>query len=171
MRDVAERPIDFVRCTDDANSAHEFADDATAPIHVDARADVDASALAYADARAGTHAHIKPRTAGASGTGFHAALNAGDVESAMTYIADEAVMARGPYGTGHGKGELRAIFEQEIRDGTKFKLSNCQIKGNRVACDYRVTVGGSIVDSGKVPEGWTGETGTEVRDGKIFSDL
>ena len=39
-----------------------------------------------------------------------------------------------------------------------------------VACDYQVSVHGNIVDSGKVPEGWAGETGTEVRDGKIYSD-
>jgi hypothetical protein len=102
---------------------------------------------------------------------FHAALNAGDVELALTYVADDAVMARGPYGTGHGKEELRAIFKQEVRDRTKFKLSNCQVKGNMVACDFQVTIGGNVVDSGKVPEGWAGETGFDVRDGKIHSDL
>jgi len=101
---------------------------------------------------------------------FHDALNAGDVELALTYVADDAVMARGPYGIGHGKEELRAIFEKEVRDRTKFKLSNCQVKGNMVACDYQVTVKGRVVDSGKVPKDWAGETGFEVRDGKIHSD-
>jgi hypothetical protein len=102
---------------------------------------------------------------------FHDALSGNNIELALSFVAEDAVMRRGPYGIGHNREELRGIFHKEVEDNTKFNLFNCRVNGDWVACDSRVFVGGHMVDSYTFPPDWNGDSGALIQNGKIKQDL
>jgi ketosteroid isomerase-like protein len=78
---------------------------------------------------------------------FYQALNAKDVEAAMSWVAPAAVFAN-PTGKYVGQAEIRASLESQAKDGITFDLSNFRAEGGRVVMDYKVLQGGQLLDSG-----------------------
>jgi len=99
------------------------------------------------------------------------ALNAGDIDGALAYLADEAVLTfipptPGTSGVLTGKGEIRAWYEAVVAAHGVGTLSDCQVDGETLTCtdtytddDFAAMGVGSIV----------GEWVAVVRDGKIQS--
>ena len=90
------------------------------------------------------------------------ALNAKQLDTAMTFVADDAVFVN-PYGTFRGKDAVRASLQLVMDDGVTFAYNNYRESNGRVVYDYKVFVNGEQV-----------EVGTDglniVRDGKIVLD-
>ena len=69
-----------------------------------------------------------------------AALNAGDVEAALSYLADNAVLTfvppsmPGDDGIFTGKEEIRAWYQGLVAAKGVTTLSDCQVKGEQVTC-------------------------------------
>jgi ketosteroid isomerase-like protein len=78
---------------------------------------------------------------------FYQALNAKDVETAMSWVAPAAVFAN-PTGKYMGQAEIRASLESQAKDGITFDLSNFRAEAGRVVMDYKVMQGGQLLDSG-----------------------
>jgi hypothetical protein len=67
------------------------------------------------------------------------ALNAGDIDSALSYLADDAVVqivpaAPGTSGIFTGKGEVRGWYETIVGQHGVTALSDCQVDGETVTC-------------------------------------
>ena len=67
------------------------------------------------------------------------ALNSGDIDAAMSYLADDAVVqilppAPGTSGVFSGKGEIRGWYETVVGQHGMTALSDCQIDGEIVTC-------------------------------------
>jgi hypothetical protein len=67
------------------------------------------------------------------------ALNAGDIDAALSYLADDAVVqivppAPGTSGVFSGKGEIRGWYETVVGQHGVTVLSDCQIDGETVTC-------------------------------------
>jgi len=67
------------------------------------------------------------------------ALNAGDIDAALSYLADDAVVqivppAPGSSGVFSGKGEIRGWYETVAGQHGVTALSDCQIDGETVTC-------------------------------------
>jgi limonene-1,2-epoxide hydrolase len=90
---------------------------------------------------------------------FYAAVNANDVDKAMTLVADDAVFVN-PLGTFRGAEEVRGFL---VRSGSvTFEHNNFRATGGRVVYDFKVkddvygrviakgTDGLTIVDDGKI---------------------
>jgi hypothetical protein len=93
---------------------------------------------------------------------YYEALNKKELDTAMTFIADDAIFVN-PYGTFKGKNDVRQSLQLVINDGITFDLSNLRDTNGRVVYDYTVKVNGEAVE--------TGTDGlTIVRDGKITLD-
>jgi ketosteroid isomerase-like protein len=93
---------------------------------------------------------------------YYEALNKKELDTAMTFVADDAVFVN-PYGTFKGKNDVRQSLQLVINDGITFDLSNLRDTNGRVVYDYTVKVNGEAVE--------TGTDGlTIVRDGKITLD-
>ena len=65
------------------------------------------------------------------------ALNSGDIDAAMSYLADDAVVqilppAPGTSGVFSGKGEIRGWYETVVGQHGMTALSDCQIDGEIV---------------------------------------
>jgi hypothetical protein len=67
------------------------------------------------------------------------ALNAGDVEAALDWYADDAVLDLGTFGRFSGKEELRAAFENEVSLNASWEVSDFQVEGNTVTFQSRYT--------------------------------
>ena len=78
---------------------------------------------------------------------YYAAINTGDVDTAMTYVARQALFAN-PTGVYRGAGAIRTFIESST--GITQELSNFRAKGGRVAYDYRVVkkATGEVLDEG-----------------------
>ena len=99
------------------------------------------------------------------------ALNANDIEAALSYLADDAVVqilppAPGTSGVFSGKGEIRGWYETVVGQHGVTALSDCQIDGETVICvntyaedSFRSLGIDSVV----------GEWVAVVRDGKLQS--
>ncbi len=67
------------------------------------------------------------------------ALNAGDIDAALSYLADDAVVqivpaAPGTSGIFTGKGEVRGWYETIVGQHGVTALSDCQVDGETVTC-------------------------------------
>jgi hypothetical protein len=67
------------------------------------------------------------------------ALNAGDIDVALSYLADDAVVqivppAPGTSGVFAGKGEIRGWYETIVEQNGVTTLSDCQVDGETVTC-------------------------------------
>jgi ketosteroid isomerase-like protein len=67
------------------------------------------------------------------------ALNAGDIDGALSYLADDAVVqilppAPGTSGVFTGKEEVRGWYEAVVGQNGVTTLSDCQIEGETVTC-------------------------------------
>jgi hypothetical protein len=67
------------------------------------------------------------------------ALNAGDIDAALPYLADDAVVqimppAPGTSGVFSGKGEIRGWYETVAGQHGVTMLSDCQVDGETVTC-------------------------------------
>jgi len=98
------------------------------------------------------------------------ALNAGNIEAALSYLADDAVLTfvppptPGDDGIFSGKKEIRGWYEGLVKAKGVTTKGNCQIKGEKVTClDTYTDTGlqGMGVDSLEM------EWAATVRDGKI----
>jgi ketosteroid isomerase-like protein len=99
------------------------------------------------------------------------ALNAGDIDSALSCLADDAVVqivpaAPGTSGIFTGKGEVRGWYETIVGQHGVTALSDCQVDGETVTCvnNYAEDSFRSLgIDS------VVGEWVAVVRDGKLQS--
>jgi hypothetical protein len=99
------------------------------------------------------------------------ALNAGEIDAALSYLADDAVVqivppAPGTSGIFTGKGEIRGWYETVVGQHGVTTLSDCQVDGETVTCvntyaedSFRSLGIDSVV----------GEWVAVVRDGKLQS--
>jgi len=67
------------------------------------------------------------------------ALNAGDIDAALSHLADDAVVqivppAPGTSGIFTGKGEVRGWYETIVGQNGVTALSDCQVDGETVTC-------------------------------------
>lgn len=93
---------------------------------------------------------------------YYAAVNAKQLDTAMTFIAEAAVFVN-PYGKFTGRDDIRASLQLVMNDGITFELSNLRGTNGRVVYDYKVFVNGEQVE--------TGADGlTVVKDGRITLD-
>lgn len=93
---------------------------------------------------------------------YYEAVNTKQLDTAMTFIADNAVFVN-PYGKFTGKDDIRASLQLVMNDGITFDLSNFRDTNGRVVYDYKVFVNGEEVEVGT-------DGLTIVRDGKITLD-
>jgi ketosteroid isomerase-like protein len=99
------------------------------------------------------------------------ALNAGDIDAALSYLADDAVVqivppAPGTSGIFTGKGEVRGWYEAIVGQNGVTVLTDCQAAGETVTCvnNYAEDSFRSLgIDS------VVGEWVAVVRDGKLQS--
>ncbi|NUQ85004.1 MAG: nuclear transport factor 2 family protein [Anaerolineales bacterium] len=92
---------------------------------------------------------------------FYEALNAGDVDKAMTYTAPDYVM-NDPFGT-YNRAEAAVQWKAVVDAGLTFELSEFKNDNGRVTTCYLVRENGTEIDKG------CGGV-THVRDGKIVFD-
>jgi hypothetical protein len=79
---------------------------------------------------------------------YYAALNAGDVDAAMAFVAEDAVFAN-PTGYYNGAAEIRSgLVEGVITPGITFELTNFRGADGRIVYDYEVLMGAELLDSG-----------------------
>lgn len=96
---------------------------------------------------------------------YYEALNAGNLDSAMSFIASDALFIN-PTGTYEGADAIRASLEGLVKDGITFNLSNFRNTGGTVVYNYEVLQGGNVLDKGtngltQVKDGWIVFDGTE----------
>ena len=100
-----------------------------------------------------------------------AALNAGDIDGALSYVADDAVVtivppAPGTSGVFTGKEEIRGWYEAIVGEHGVTTLSDCQVDGETVTCVNTYTAD-SITAMGL--DSLVAEWVAVVRDGKLQS--
>jgi len=93
---------------------------------------------------------------------YYEALNVKDIDTAMSFIADDAVFAN-PTGKYVGKDEIRASLDGQANANITFELSHFREGSGRVVYDYRVLQNGGLLESGT-------DGVTIVKDGKIVFD-
>jgi len=94
---------------------------------------------------------------------YFMAVNAKDLDTAMTFVADDAVFSVGGPAGGikTGKDEIRAWLQSEVDRGITFEMSNVQVTGDKVTMAFKVFLNNRQVGEG-VRE-------AIVEDGKITS--
>ncbi len=100
-----------------------------------------------------------------------AALNAGDIDGALSYVADDAVVTivppqPGTSGVFTGKGEIRGWYETIVGEHGVTTLSDCQVDGETVTC-VNTYAADSITAMGL--DSLVAEWVAVVRDGKLQS--
>jgi ketosteroid isomerase-like protein len=100
-----------------------------------------------------------------------AALNAGDIDGALSYVADDAVVtivppAPGTSGVFTGKGEVQGWYETTVGEHGVTTLSDCQVDGETVTC-INTYAADSITAMGI--DSLVAEWVAVVRDGKLQS--
>ena len=91
---------------------------------------------------------------------FWEALEAGDVDTAMTYVDEQAVCAGGCYFT--GKAMFRAVFQSYHNGGFVTKISDLKNVGSIVTYSWEVYRDGKFIQAGK------GDEMMQVENGKII---
>ena len=94
---------------------------------------------------------------------FYAAINAQDIDMAMSFVAPDAVFANAK-GTFTGETEIRGYLKSVVADGIAFLVTGFREEGGRVGWDYELLKGGSDI----IGDGSDGVT--IVMDGKIVFD-
>jgi ketosteroid isomerase-like protein len=93
---------------------------------------------------------------------FYEALNAGEVEVAMSWVAPDALFIN-PTGRYEGQAAIRASLESQAKDGITFELGKFHMVASRVTYEFKVMSGNQLLDSG--------DNGlTIVKDGLIVFD-
>ena len=95
-------------------------------------------------------------------TEYYAAIEASDLEKAMTFASEDYVMTD-PTGFTVGKEAATAAWQGYFDAGFTFDQSDFKADGNRVTSCYKVYENGNLIDEG------CGAV-THVRDGKIVFD-
>src|SRR5262245_10987587 len=95
-------------------------------------------------------------------TVYYDAIEANDIDKAMTFVSDNYVMTD-PTGFTVGKEAATAAWRGYIDAGFTFDQSDFKADGNRVTSCYKVYENGNLIDEG------CGAV-THVRDGKITFD-
>jgi ketosteroid isomerase-like protein len=100
-----------------------------------------------------------------------ATLNAGDIDGALSYLVDDAVVtivppAPGTSGVFTGKEEIRGWYEGTVGEHGVTTLSDCQVDGETVTC-VNTYSGDSFTSMGI--ESVVAEWVAVVRDGKLQS--
>jgi ketosteroid isomerase-like protein len=93
---------------------------------------------------------------------YYEALNAGNLDVAMSFIASDAVFIN-PTGTYEGADAIRESLEGLASDGITFDLSNFRNTDGTVVYDYEVLQGGNVLDKGT-------NGLTQVKDGLVIFD-
>jgi ketosteroid isomerase-like protein len=93
---------------------------------------------------------------------YYEAVNAKDLDLAMSYIANNAVFIN-PTGTYEGTNTIRESLAGLNTDGITFELSNLRNTLGKVVYDYKVMQGDNLLDQGT-------NGLTIVKDGKIIFD-
>jgi ketosteroid isomerase-like protein len=100
------------------------------------------------------------------------ALNAGDIDGALSYLADDAVVTivpppePGTSGVFTGKEEIRGWYEGIVEEHGVTTLSDCQVDGETVTC-VNIYTGDSFTSMGI--DSAVAEWVAVVRDGKLQS--
>lgn len=79
--------------------------------------------------------------------GYYAAYNAGNIDDAVNYLADDVVFIN-PTGRYEGKAKARANLEAIKKDGLSFFLSGFKNDGGRVTYSYNVNINGATAEKG-----------------------
>jgi ketosteroid isomerase-like protein len=95
-----------------------------------------------------------------------AAMNAGDVEGALAYYADDAVVNIVPFATHTGKEEIRAYFEGNAALNATLEYENLQVERDTVT----VTVWFTDDDLRAIGLNLEGIEEVTVQDGKIVTE-
>ena len=93
---------------------------------------------------------------------YYEALNAKNLDLAMSYIASDAVFIN-PTGTYEGADSIRESLAGLNTDGITFDLSNFRNTDGTIVYDYEVLQGGNVLDKGT-------NGLTIVKDGKVVFD-
>ena len=93
---------------------------------------------------------------------YYEALNAKDLELAMSFIASNALFIN-PTGTYEGSDAIRESLKGLNTDGITFDLSNFRNTEGKIIYDYKVVQGGNVLDQGS-------NGLTVVKDGKVIFD-
>jgi ketosteroid isomerase-like protein len=78
---------------------------------------------------------------------YFRAVNRGNFETAMSYMADDIVVSV-PAGIPIGKDAVRAYWEANIAAGITLRIDNLEVRGNRVYTTYTVLQNGTPIDAG-----------------------
>ena len=102
---------------------------------------------------------------------WHDALNGYDIDAALSYFTDDAVITivpplDGGSGVYSGKEEIRTLYEGFVAGNFACSLSDCQVEGETVTCIDTYTDDGLKAMGVDFIEG---EWAATVRDGKIQS--
>lgn len=89
----------------------------------------------------------EPEWATAVVEGYYGAYNAGNLDLATQYLADDVNFVN-PTGTYVGKAKARENLEAIKKDGLTFELSNFKDVNGRVTYSYKVVIGGEAVETG-----------------------
>ena len=95
-------------------------------------------------------------------TTYYAAIEANDIDKAMTLVSDDYVMTD-PTGFTVGKDAATTAWKGYFDAGFTFDQSDFQADGNRVTSCYKVYENGNLIDEG------CGAV-THVQDGKVIFD-
>ena len=99
-------------------------------------------------------------------TAYYEAVNAGDVESALSYFADDAVINIVPFGTHTGKEEIRAYLEGAVALNATLEPENLQVEGDTLT----LTVWYSDDDLRALSLKLEGITEVTIQGGKIVTE-
>jgi ketosteroid isomerase-like protein len=91
--------------------------------------------------------------------GFYQALNDGDVESALTFIADDIECRGHCYIT--GKDSFQAFIQGNIDHHDRFEISDLKVDGNTVTFNYIIHRENTVLARGV-------DSVMRVQDGKII---
>ena len=78
---------------------------------------------------------------------YYDAYNAGDIDLAVSFLADEVVFVN-PTGTYQGQDAARANLEAIKKDGISFDIFDLKNTNGRVVYSYKVNIGGETVETG-----------------------
>jgi limonene-1,2-epoxide hydrolase len=99
-------------------------------------------------------------------TAYYEAVNASDVEGALSYFADDAVINIVPFGTHTGKEEIRAYLEGAVALNATLEPENLQVDGDTLT----LTVWYSDDDLRGLGLKLEGITEVTFKDGKIVAE-
>jgi ketosteroid isomerase-like protein len=95
-------------------------------------------------------------------TAYYEAIEANDIDKAMTFVSDDYVMTD-PTGFTVGKEAATTAWKGYVAAGFTFDQSDFKANGNRVTSCYKVYENGNLIDQGC-------SAVTHVSDGKIIFD-